>query len=399
MLAGRRVVLGVTGSIAAYKAAELASQLVQAGAQVDVVMTEAAIRFVTPLTFRSLTGRPVYVEMFDPETEVAEQHVALARQADAVVIAPATASTIARLAQGLASDMVSVVALATRAPILLAPAMDTQMFDHPATQANLALLQQRGIAVVGPSAGRLASGHYGLGRLAEVPEVIGALRWLLGRTKGDLIGRHIVVSAGGTQEPIDPVRFVSNYSSGKMGYALAEAARDRGAEVSLVSAPTALAAPYGVELARVRTAMEMCEAIVEKCQGADALIMAAAVADYQPQAPLEQKLKREETEGLTLSLVRTPDILGSVPGKLVKVGFAAESQELLANAWEKLQRKGLDLIVANDITDPQAGFGADTNRVVILGKDGDEEHLPLLSKYDVAWRVLDRVAELLWRRS
>ncbi|HLB29200.1 MAG TPA: bifunctional phosphopantothenoylcysteine decarboxylase/phosphopantothenate--cysteine ligase CoaBC [Dehalococcoidia bacterium] len=297
MLAGRRVVLGVTGSIAAYKAAELASQLVQAGAQVDVVMTEAAIRFVTPLTFRSLTGRPVYVEMFDPETEVAEQHVALARQADAVVIAPATASTIARLAQGLASDMVSVVALATRAPILLAPAMDTQMFDHPATQANLALLQQRGVAVVGPGAGRLASGHYGLGRLAEVPEVIGALRWLLGRTKGDLIGRHIVVSAGGTQEPIDPVRFISNYSSGKMGYALAEAARDRGAEVALVSAPTALAAPYGVELAQVGTAMEMCEAIVEKCQGADALIMAAAVADYQPQAPLEQKLKREETRG------------------------------------------------------------------------------------------------------
>ena len=388
----------MTGSIAAYKAAELASQLVQAGAQVDVVMTEAAIRFVTPLTFRSLTGRPVYVEMFDPETEVAEQHVALARQADAVVIAPATASTIARLAQGLASDMVSVVALATRAPILLAPAMDTQMFDHPATQANLALLQQRGVAVVGPGAGRLASGHYGLGRLAEVPEVIGALRWLLGRTKGDLIGRHIVVSAGGTQEPIDPVRFISNYSSGKMGYALAEAARDRGAEVSLVSAPTALAAPYGVELARVRTAMEMCEAIVEKCQGADALIMAAAVADYQPQAPLEQKLKREETQGLTLALARTPDILGSVPGKLVKVGFAAESQELLANAREKLQRKGLDLIVANDITDPQAGFGADTNRVVILGKDGDEEHLPLMSKYDVAWRVLDRMAELLRRR-
>ncbi len=397
MLANRLIVLGVTGSIAAFKAADIASRLTQERALVDVVMTEAATRFVTPLTMRSLSRRPVYVDMFEPGSELAEEHVELARRADAVVVAPATATTIARLAHGLASDMVSLTVLATRAPVLVAPAMDSQMYENAATQANLATLRERGMIIVGPAEGRLASGRLGLGRLVDTDVVLGVLRHALGR-RGDLAGRKVVVSAGGTKEPLDPVRFIGNYSSGKMGYALAEAARDRGADVMLVSASPDLALPYGVTLVPVQRAVEMRDAIVAQCGDADVLIMAAAVADYEPASAAEHKIKRKG-KGMVVELRETPDILVSARGEFVRVGFAAESRDLEANARDKLERKGLDLIVANDVTAPGSGFGTDTNQVVIIDTAGSADRLPLLSKYEVAHRVLDRVVRLLKARA
>ena len=393
MLKGKVVVLGVTGSIAAFRAADLASKLVQAGASVDVVMTPAATEFVTPLTFRSITEGNVIVDMFGGGLE----HVELARRADVVVVAPATATTIARLAHGLAEDMVSVTVLATTAPVLVCPAMDSQMFENPATQANLETLRGRGMTIVGPEIGRLASGRMGLGRLSDSETILGAICYVLGR-EGDLAGRKVVVTAGGTREPIDPVRYVSNYSSGKMGYAIAEAARDRGAEVVLVSVPTALPTPYGVRLAPVQRAAEMRDAVVRECRDAQALVMAAAVADYQPAATAEQKMKRR-AKTLRLELTRTPDILAEAGKGLVRVGFAAESENLVANARRKLESKGLDLIAANDITGPETAFDADTNRVVILDRAGGEERLPVMTKYEVAQRILDRVVELLAKGS
>ena len=393
MLKGKVVVLGVTGSIAAYKAADLASKLVQAGASVDVVLTPSATEFVTPLTFRSLTPGSVIVDMF----EAAIEHVELARRADVVVVAPATATTIARLAHGLAEDMVSLTVLATKAPVLVCPAMDSQMFENPATQANLETLRARGMTIVEPEMGRLASGRMGPGRLPDSQVILGAIRHVLGRG-GDLAGRKVVVTAGGTREPIDPVRYVGNYSSGKMGYAVAEAARDRGAEVVLVSAPTALPTPYGVRLVPVQQAAEMRDAVVGECRDAQALVMAAAVADYRPSATVEQKMKRH-AETLSLELTRTPDILAEAGKGFIRVGFAAESEELVANARRKLESKGLDLIVANDITGPETAFDADTNRVVILDRAGGEERLPVMTKYEVARRILDRVVELLAKGS
>jgi phosphopantothenoylcysteine decarboxylase/phosphopantothenate--cysteine ligase len=393
MLKGKVVVLGVTGSIAAHRAADLASKLVQAGASVDVVMTPAATEFVTPLTFRSLTQGSVIVDMF----EGALEHVELGRRADVVVVAPATATTMARLAHGLAEDMVSVTVLASKAPVLVCPAMDSQMFENVATQANLETLRGRGMTIVGPEMGRLASGRMGLGRLADVDTILGAIRYVLGRG-GDLAGRKVVVTAGGTREPIDPVRYVSNYSSGKMGFAVAEAARDRGAEVVLVSAPTALLTPYGVRLEPVQRAIEMRDAVVRECRDAQALVMAAAVADYQPTATAEQKMKRR-AKTLSLELTRTPDILAEAGKGFVRVGFAAESENLVANARRKLESKGLDLIVANDISGPESAFDADTNRVVILDRAGGEERLPVMTKYEVAQRILDRVVALLAKGS
>jgi phosphopantothenoylcysteine decarboxylase/phosphopantothenate--cysteine ligase len=394
-LTGRTVVLGVTGSIAIYKACDLASKLTQAGALVDVAMTPGAVRFVSPITFQSVTGRHAYHDMWDAESDTAEVHVALARRADALVIAPATATTIARLSLGLAEDIVSLTALATRALLLLAPAMDPQMWEHPATQSHVGVLKERGVIFVGPEEGRLASGQTGLGRMSEVPAIMGAVRALIGRG-GDLAGRKVVVSAGGTHEAIDPVRFVGNESSGKMGFAVAEAARDRGADVWLVTGPVALEDPYGVSVTRVKSAAQMRDAVLAACHGANALVMAAAVADYQPSEPIGQKIKREGSEALSLTLARTPDILAEVgrPAGLVKVGFAAESHDLVDNAARKLDSKSLDLIVANDITAADAGFAVDTNRVILLDKDGSEE-LPLMTKYEVAWRILDRIAGLI----
>jgi phosphopantothenoylcysteine decarboxylase/phosphopantothenate--cysteine ligase len=397
VLAGRRVVVGVCGGIAAYKVADLTSQLVKAGALVDVVMTRAAQEFITPLTFQSLTHRPVLCDVFAAAREHAVPHVALAERAEVVLVAPATANTLAKLAHGLADDMLTCTVLATRAPVVLAPAMEEEMYTHPATQANLALLRERGCRIVEPAEGRLASGKVGRGRLAEAPVLLAAVRAALG-ARGDLAGRRVVVTAGGTHEPIDPVRFIGNRSSGKMGFALAEAARDRGAAVTLISGPTAIAPPPGVAVVAVETAEQMCQAVLEAVREADALVMAAAVADYRPAARFEQKLKRTADE-LTVHLVRTPDILAEVARatagrRLVTVGFAAETQDVRTNARKKLAAKRLDLIVANDVTAADAGFGTDTNRVVLLDAAGEVE-LPLLTKYEVAWRVLDRVVERL----
>ena len=393
-LTDRNIILGVSGSIAAYKAADLASKLTQAGAKVDVVLTPVAERFVTPLTFQSVTGRMAYVDMFDTASGASEQHVELARRAHALLVAPATATTIARIALGLAEDMLSLTALATRAPIVICPAMDPHMYEHEATQGHLETLLSRGVHVVGPEVGRLASGHTGPGRMSDVDTIIGGLRYVLGRD-GDLAAKKVVVSAGGTQEPIDPVRYVGNYSSGKMGYALAEAARDRGADVALVSGAVALPVPYAVRAVFVRSAAEMRDAVVVECADADALIMAAAVADYQPAEAIGQKMKRRR-ESFSLPLVRTPDILAEVGHRqgLVRVGFAAESEDLLANARHKLEEKGLELIVANDVTADGCGFGSDTNKVTLIDRQGEEE-LTLMPKYDVAARVLDRVVTLV----
>lgn len=394
-LTDKSIVLGVTGSIAAYKAADLASKLTQAGAAVDVTMTTEATRFVAPITFQSVTGRRAFHDMWDESSEIAELHVALARRADLMLIAPATATMLARLALGLAEDLVSLTALATKAPILVAPAMDPHMWENAATQANVETLRSRGTAFVGPEEGRLASGQMGLGRLSEVPVILGAVRSALGNS-GDLTGKKIVISAGGTHEAIDPVRFVGNESSGKMGFAIAEAARDRGAEAVLVSGPSVLPDPYGVKVTRVKSAVQMRDAIVEETADAQALIMAAAVADYQPAEPVGNKIKREGRDTLTLSLMRTPDILAEVgrrPG-LIKVGFAAESQDLLENAKAKIAAKGLDLVVANDITATDAGFAVDNNRVVVIDAKGNQEEWPLMTKYEVGWHILDTILNL-----
>ncbi len=393
MLKGKTVVLGVTGSIAAYKAVDIASQLTQAGARVDVIMTEAATEFVTPLTFQSITGGAVANDMFELPTDFNIEHISLAEAADVIAIAPATANIIARLAAGMADDMLCCTVLASKAPVIIAPAMDTNMFENPITQDNLSKLKARKFITVGPASGRLASGKEGLGRLADINDIIGAICQVLGRG-GDMAGKDIVVTAGGTQEPIDPVRCITNRSSGKMGYALAEAARDRGARVTLITAPTSLARLVGVEIIDVRTAQEMCQAVRDAVPRADALIMAAAVADYQPVTIARDKIKKKGA-GLTLELEPTPDILGSVQGDFIKVGFAAESSDLIENAKQKLQQKGLDLIVANDITAGDSGFGADNNQVTIIERDGKIDRLPLLPKREVADKILDKVAALL----
>jgi phosphopantothenoylcysteine decarboxylase/phosphopantothenate--cysteine ligase len=396
MLRGKRIILGVCGSIACYKAADLASKLTQAGALVDVILTDAAQKFISPLTFRGLTGRTVFTDMFDPQSELAEEHVALARAADALLIAPASATTIARLAHGMADNMVALTALATTAPVLVAPAMDAQMWAHAATQANIETLTQRGVIFIGPAEGRLASGHVGPGRLVETETMIGALRQALG-ARGDLAGRRIVVSAGGTHEPIDPVRFIGNRSSGKMGFAIAEAARDRGAAVTLVCGPVALATPHGVERVDVVTTAQMADAVVCAVKGCDAVIMAAAPADFRAANAAEQKIKRTGA-ALSIELAPNADILAALSGDFVKVGFAAETQDLLENARAKMTKKTLDLIAANDVTARDAGFAADTNRVTLIDATGATEALPLLSKYDVAQRILDRVAILIATR-
>ncbi len=397
MLINKIIVLGVTGGIAAYKAADIASKLVQAGANVRVVMTKSATEFVSPLTFRSLTNNPVVTEMFNSTSEFSIEHVALAEAADIVVIVPATANTIAKLATGIADDMLTCTVLATTAPVVVAPAMNVNMFQNPVTQDNLAKLKARGFTIVDPVYGRLASGKMGLGRLAEVETIIGTIKQVLGRS-GDLAGKRIVVTAGGTQEAIDPVRYVGNHSSGKMGYAMAEAARDRGAKVTLITAPTSLPEPVGIEVTQAESAVQMKEAVAKATAQADALIMAAAVADYQPKSVAKGKIKKEAAAGLTLELVRTPDILTEVKGNFLRVGFAAESEDMVANARQKLEKKQLDIIVANDITAADSGFGVDTNKVTLISRDGKVESLPLLTKREVADKVLDKVVGLLAKK-
>ena len=390
---GKRVVLGVTGSISAFKAADLCSKLRQAGASVEVVMTPAAAKFVTALTFQSLSGRAVVIDMF--EADEAEAHVEVSRRADAMVIAPATADCIANLAAGQTPDMVTLTALSTRAPILIAPAMDSQMWSHPATQANVATLKERGVTLIGPAEGRLASGRMGAGRLAEPIQILGALRALLG-SGGDFAGRRIVVSAGPTQEPLDPVRYVGNRSSGKMGFAIAEAARDRGAEVTVVCGPSAVETPFGVKRVEVGTAIEMQRALRAATLDCDALLMAAAPADFRPVTVAGQKMKKAHGQDeMTVELTKNPDILASLEGGGVRVGFAAETENLQENAIAKLASKRLDMICGNDVTAAGSGFGTDTNQITIFHADGRIEALPLLSKYSAAHAILDRVAARL----
>jgi len=393
MLANKTIVLGITGGIAAYKAADIASKLTQAGAKVEVIMTESATRFITPLTLRNITGRPVVTSMWEPATEFSLEHVALAEVADVVVIAPATANIIAKLAAGIADDMLCCTVLATKAPVIVAPAMDVNMFQNSITQDNLVKLKARGFTIIDPGYGYLASGKVGLGRLAETETIIGTIKQVLGRS-GDLAGKRIVVATGGTREPIDPVRHIGNRSSGKMGYAMAEAARDRGATVTLVTAPTSLPDPAGIEVTHVETAAQMKEVVTKAVAQADALIMAAAVADYQPKSAAKAKIKKD-APGLTLELIRTPDILTEVQGNFLKVGFAAESEDVIENARRKLEKKQLDLMVANDITAKESGFAVDTNKVTLIDRDGKIESLPLLTKREVADRILDKVVGLL----
>jgi phosphopantothenoylcysteine decarboxylase/phosphopantothenate--cysteine ligase len=395
MLDGRRIVLGVCGSIASYKGADIASKLTQAGADVDVILTRAAQQFVTPLTFRGLTRRIVFTDMFEPASSMAEEHVELARAADAVVIAPASATTIARIAHGLADDMLSLTVLATTAPVIVAPAMDAQMWENAATRANVETLRDRGVVFVGPEEGRLASGRMGYGRLVDTETLLGAVRQALGR-RGDLAGRHVVVSAGGTHEPIDPVRYVGNRSSGKMGFAIAEAARDRGADVTLVTGPVALPTPYGVRRINVTTTAQMAASLRQATAECDALIMAAAPADFRPANPTDQKIKRT-AEGIAVDLVPNEDIIAGLQGGFIKVGFAAETQDVLTNAESKIAKKGLDFIAANDVTAAGSGFATDTNHITLIDASGARESLPLLSKYDAGNRILDRVVALLSR--
>ena len=393
MLKDKTIILGITGSIAAYKAADIASRLTKEGARVEVVMTKAATWFIAPLALSSITGRRVFTDVFGSDSERTVEHIALAEAADAVVIAPATASLVAKLAAGIADEMPALVVLATKAPIVLAPAMHTNMYLNSITQENLTKLRARGFTVVEPESGRLASGGMGLGRLANSDSIMGVIKQVLER-KNDLASKRLVVTAGGTQEPIAPVRHITNPSSGKMGYAIAEAARDRGADVKLISAPTSLPQPVGVEVIAVKTTLEMQKAVDKAVTKADALIMAAAVTDYQPKTTAKDKIKKDKAE-LKLELVRTPDILAEVKGDFVKVGFAAESNNIIANAKKKLNNKNLDIIVANDITASDSGFGVDTNKVIIIDKKGKVGKLPMMSKREVAERILDGVVELV----
>lgn len=396
VLRGKHIILGVTGGIAAYKAVTVASRLTQAGALVDVLMTAAAQKFVTPLTFSALTGRPVTTDLWSLGNGQI-MHVALAREADLFVVAPATANTIAKLALGLADDPLSATALASRGPLLLAPAMETGMWLNPTTQAHIATLAARGAFMVGPMEGRLASGAVGLGRMAEPPQIVEMVRKVLGRT-GALTGVHVVITAGGTQEPLDPVRFVSNRSTGKMGIALATSARDFGAQVTVVHSPLQVEIPFGVTSVPVRTAIEMREATFALLPRTDVLIGAAAVADYRPATVADQKIKKK-SGSLDIELVRNPDILGEIGDQrqasgrpTVMIGFAAETEDLLANGKSKLEKKHLDLILVNDVSAPHSGFGVETNQVTLLDKWGDVLPWPLLTKEEVADRLMVWVA-------
>lgn len=390
----KHILLGVTGSIAAYKAVDLASKLAQAGSLVDVILTQSALKFVSALSFQSVTGRKAYTdaELWGGEGHVV--HVGLGHPAELVVIAPVSANTLAKLANGIADNLLTIATLAAaKCPLVLCPAMDAGMYGHPATQANVTTLKQRGAIFIGPVEGHLASGLRGLGRFVESTEILGNLRFILSR-QGPLAGRHVVVTAGGTQEAIDPVRAITNRSSGMQGYALAQSALDSGAAVTLITAPTALPQPVGAQVINARSATEMQQAVLENSDKADALIMAAAVADFRPLNPSSEKIKKE-TPLDKLDLEPTEDILLKVKQQKEKshhptlvIGFAAESEQLLQNARRKLEQKGLDLIVANDITAKDAGFETTTNRVTMLYANGKSEKLPLLEKSAVAEKII-----------
>lgn len=390
----KRLILAVTGSVACYKIVDLASKLTQAGALVDVVMSEAAQRFVAPLAFRSVTGRPVYVDMWDEREHV--QHINLGEETDLMVVAPATANTLAKLAHGLADNLLTLTAVSNRAPLLIAPAMDGGMYAHPATQANVQTLIERGAHLVGPASGRMASGQKGKGRMCEPAEIMAEIRLVLAR-KQPLHGRHVVITAGPTREDIDPVRFITNRSTGKQGIALAQAALDMGATVTLILGPVAIPAPHGVQLINVTSTQQMHDATVTAVQNADVLLMAAAVADFRPANAADQKIKKTEAEawGMAIGLERTLDILEAVKTQRAQtdrphlvLGFAAETHNAFEYGRDKLRRKGLDFIAINDVTAQGAGFGVDTNRVTLLNREGELAQFPMQSKTAVAEQII-----------
>ncbi len=391
---GKHILLGVTGSIAAYKAADIASKLTQAGAEVDVVLTEHARRFITEVTFRAITRRPVLTDLFDEPEERQIAHIHLAKRADVLLIAPATANILAKLAVGIADDLLTTLALATQAKVVIAPAMNTVMWQHPATQRNVKTLEERGAHFVYPAEGMLACGDVGAGKLADTPVILAAVEQVL---NPPLRGVRILVTAGPTEEPVDAVRHLSNPSSGKMGYAIAAEAARMGAEVTLVTGPTLLDPPAGAKTIRVRRAQQMLDACLQVYEEVDVVIATAAVSDYRPAEVWQGKRKKGEEEW-TIRLVPNPDILrtlGERKGRRILVGFAAETQELLANAQAKLREKNLDLIVANDVSEEGSGFRSDTNRVTLLWADGRQEPLPLMTKQEVARHLLQKVKQLV----
>jgi phosphopantothenoylcysteine decarboxylase/phosphopantothenate--cysteine ligase len=395
-LKNKTIVLGVTGGIAAYKACDLASKLHQQGAEVTVIMTSSAQQFVAPLTFQSLTHRPVITSLFSPAEEWEIEHIAVAQRASLAVIAPATANVIGKIAYGIADDFLTTFVLATRAPIVVCPAMNCEMYTTPIVQENLDRLRARGLRIIEPEEGALACGDVGRGRLAPVETILEYIRSLLNKPQ-DFAGTKMLITAGPTHEAIDPVRYITNPSSGKMGYALAQAAKQRGADVVLVSGPTALADPPGVEIVRVRSAAEMARAVQENCEDCRVVIGAAAVSDYTPERVADKKIKKS-SDAITVQLKPTVDIIGELgkrkAGRIL-VGFSVETNDLIENSRQKLQKKNLDLVVCNDVTQSGAGFATDTNIVTILDAAGGAEQLPMLSKLDTAHRILDKVRILL----
>lgn len=401
MLQGKKIVLGVTGGIAVYKAVDLVSRLRKAGCEVRVVMTEHAQQFVTPLTFKEISGNAVATSMWNANQEFNVEHIALANWADAFLVAPATANILAKMACGLADDLLSTTLLAAQAPIVVCPAMNTGMYQNPATQENIAKLQERGVTVMPPAVGHLACGTSGPGRLPEPQQIVEFMSAFFAGREGDLRGLRVLVTAAGTREPIDPVRYVGNRSSGKMGYAVAQMAAERGADVLLISGPSALATPPNVRVVNVETTNEMLEACLAAYGDVDIVIKAAAVADYRPRDVADQKIKKKTDDALTVVMDKNPDILKTLGAKKeqqVLVGFAAETQNLLANAREKVVKKNLDMIVANDVTAAGAGFNSDTNIVKFLFANGDVRELEQMPKVDVANKILDEAIRIRNKR-
>lgn len=397
MLNGKKIALGVTGGIAVYKAVDLVSRLRKQGAEVRVIMTEHAQQFVTPLTFKEISGNKVAVSMWDSNQEFNVEHISLANWADAFVVAPATANILAKMANGIADDLLSTTLLAAQAPIIVCPAMNTGMYQNPITQENITKLEAHGVTVMPPAVGYLACGVSGPGRLPEPQQIVEFIDDFFAKKDGDMVGLKVLVTAAGTREPIDPVRFVGNRSSGKMGYAIAQAAAQRGAEVLLVTGPSALAIPANVKGVKVETTNEMLEAVMEAYEKMDVVIKAAAVADYRPRDVADQKIKKKTDDALTVVMDKNPDILkelGARKAHQVLVGFAAETQNLLDNAREKIVKKNLDMIVANDVTAAGAGFNTDTNIVKFLYPSGEVRSLEQMAKTEVANLLLDAVMEL-----
>ena len=395
-LTGKEIVLGVTGGIAAYKSAEIVSRLRHSGANVHVIMTRNATEFIAPLTFQTLSANQVVTDTFEAPEYWNVEHVALAKLADIFVVAPATANILAKMASGIADDMLSTTLLATKAQILVAPAMNTGMWTAPATQNNVKVLKERGVRMIGPESGMLACGDEGAGRMSEPETIVGEICRILSR-KQDYAGKKVLITAGATRERLDPVRFITNDSSGKMGFAIAEAARDRGAEVTVIRGSVTAEIPAGIRMIRIESARELYDAMMQKAPEQDVIIQAAAVSDYRPAEQKDRKIKKESGSDLTLILTENPDIAKAVgeqkkPGQTL-VGFAAETDNLLKNAKSKLGKKKLDLIVANDVTKPGAGFNVDTNIAVLITSDGSTEE-PLQTKRQLAERILDKVLEI-----